>query len=76
MSTLDPMAAAIDWLDAYRAATLSIVHWYAPDASLRCGCNGETTVIGRYWRQRFIKSQPVHLKVYLTSWRSDDEGAA
>jgi hypothetical protein len=25
MSTFDPMAAAIDWLDAYRAAFLSIV---------------------------------------------------
>jgi hypothetical protein len=60
MSTFDPMAAAIDWLDAYRAATLSIVDLYAPVASLRCGCNGEKTVVGRsalteYWRQRFMQ---------------------
>jgi hypothetical protein len=32
----------------------------APDAALECGCNGQTTVIGRsaltqYWRQRFVE---------------------
>jgi hypothetical protein len=58
MSSFDPMAAAVDWFDAYRAATLSIVDLYAPDAVLECGCNGQATVIGRsalieYWRQRF-----------------------
>ncbi|WP_156795502.1 hypothetical protein [Bradyrhizobium icense] len=34
MSTVDPMAVAIDWLDAYRAASLSIVDLYASDAAL------------------------------------------
>ena len=58
MSSFDPMAAVVDWLDAYRAATLSIVDLYAPDAVLECGCNGQATVIGRralteYWRQPF-----------------------
>ena len=28
MSTFDPMAAAVDWLDAYRAASLTIVSMY------------------------------------------------
>ena len=60
MSSFDPMAAAIDWLDAYRAADLSIVDLYSPDAVLECGCNGDTTVTGRvalteYWRQRFAE---------------------
>lgn len=60
MSSFDPMAAAVDWLDAYRANDLSIVDLYAPDASLECGCNGRDTVIGRaalaeYWRLRFIE---------------------
>lgn len=60
MSSFDPMAAAVDWLDAYRANDLSIVDLYAPDASLECGCNGQATVIGRaalteYWRQRFVE---------------------
>ena len=56
MSSFDPMAAAIDWLDAYRAANLDqLVDLYAQDAALECG---STTVIGReaisaYWRNRF-----------------------
>jgi hypothetical protein len=58
MSSFDPMAAAIDWLDAYRAASLSIVDMYAKDAALECGCGGLKTMYGRaaiteYWRQRF-----------------------
>jgi len=51
-------AAAVDWLDVYRAATLSIVDLYAPEAILECDCNGQATVVGHialieYWRQRF-----------------------
>ena len=34
MNSFDPMAAAVDWLDAYRANDLSIVELYAADASL------------------------------------------
>jgi len=61
MSSFDPMAAAIDWLDAYRANDLSIVDFYALDASLECGCSGQATVIGRnalaeYWRLRFVEN--------------------
>ena len=60
MRSFDPMAAAIDWLDANRANELSIVDLYAPSASLACGCNGQATVTGRtalaeYWRQRFAE---------------------
>jgi hypothetical protein len=60
MSSFDPMAAAIDWLDAYRAASLSIVDLYAEDAALECGCGGQKIIFGReaiaeYWRNRFIE---------------------
>ena len=60
MSSFDPMAAAVDWLDAYRANDLSIVDLYAPNASLECSCNGQATVVGRaalteYWRRRFVE---------------------
>ena len=57
MSSFDPMATAIDWLDAYRAADLNqLIDLYADDAALECG--NETVVIGReaisaYWRRRF-----------------------
>jgi hypothetical protein len=62
MSNFDPMAAAIDWLDTYRAASPSIVDFYSDDAALECGCNGQTVLYGRaalteYWRQR-IAAKP------------------
>jgi hypothetical protein len=38
MSSFDPMATAIDWLDFYRAADPSILDLYAPDAALECAC--------------------------------------
>jgi hypothetical protein len=58
MSSFDPMAAAIDWLDAYRAASFSIVDMYAVDGAVECRCSGAKTLYGRaaineYWRQRF-----------------------
>jgi hypothetical protein len=60
MSSFDPMAAAIDWLDAYRAASFSIVDLYADSATLECGCGGTKVIAGRaglveYWRQRFVE---------------------
>jgi hypothetical protein len=66
MASFDPMAAAIDWLDAYRAATLSIVDMYAADASIECGCSGATVLYGRasiaaYWRQRFVEKPAADL---------------
>jgi hypothetical protein len=61
MSSFDPMAVAIDWLDAYRDADLSIVDLYSTDAVLECGCNGETVITGKaalaeYWRNRFAEN--------------------
>jgi hypothetical protein len=58
MSSFDPMAAAIDWLDAYRAASFSIVDMYSINGALECGCDGSKTIYGRvamteYWRHRF-----------------------
>jgi hypothetical protein len=60
MSSFDPMAAAIAWFDAYRAASPSIVDLYAETAALECGCRGQKVICGReaiteYWRQRFIE---------------------
>jgi hypothetical protein len=59
MSSFDPMAAAIDWLDAYRAASIEIVDLYADGATLECCCGGMKVIAGRgaliaYWRQRFV----------------------
>jgi hypothetical protein len=55
----DPMAVAIDWLDAYRAASISIVDLYADDGSLECGCAStalhDRTAITEYWLRRFVE---------------------
>ena len=37
--SFDPMAIAIDWLDAYRAGNIeAILEMYAEDAVVHCGC--------------------------------------
>ncbi|QOZ67172.1 nuclear transport factor 2 family protein [Bradyrhizobium arachidis] len=52
--SFDPMAAAIDWLDAYRAGDLeTLLEMYAEDAAVYCDCY-ELIVTGRenlrgYW---------------------------
>lgn len=57
--SFDPMAAAIDWLDAYRAGDIeAILEMYAEDAVVHCGCcGGVKTITSRealraYWIDR------------------------
>ncbi|MBR0742314.1 nuclear transport factor 2 family protein [Bradyrhizobium japonicum] len=56
--SFDPMAAAIDWLDAYRAGDIdAILRMYADDAVVHCGCGGTKTITGKeglraYWVDR------------------------
>lgn len=56
--TFDPMAVAVDWLDAYRAGDIdAILDMYADDAVTECGCD-RLTVTGKeglraYWQRRF-----------------------
>lgn len=58
-TSFDPMAKAIEWLDAYRARALdALLDLYDGDASIECGCDRRTTVAGlraiaAYWQQRF-----------------------
>ena len=77
MSSFDPMATAIDWLDCYRAADPSILDLYAPDAALECACDGAKTLIGRsaiseYWRLRFSENPAGE----LTSLHMDGDSVA
>ena len=54
----DPMAAAVDWLDAYRAGDIdTILNMYADEAIIHCGCGGMKTIAGKeglraYWVDR------------------------
>jgi hypothetical protein len=56
--SFDPMAFAVDWLDAYRAGDIeAILEMYADDAVLQCGCGGMKTITGAeglraYWVAR------------------------
>jgi ketosteroid isomerase-like protein len=73
---VDAMAAAIDWLDAYRAGDVaSILNMYADDAVIECGCDG-VTVTGKeslraYWERR-LREYPAS---DLDDLRSYAEGA-
>ena len=61
--SFDPMAAAVDWLDAYRSGDLkTILRMYADDAVVECGSGGMKTITGKqglraYWQQR-LKDTP------------------
>lgn len=56
--SFDPMAGAVDWLDAYRAGDIeSILAMYAEDAVIQCGCGSMKTSSGKdgrraYWADR------------------------
>ena len=57
--TFDAMAAAVDWLDAYRARDIeSILKMHADGSVVECHCGGSGTITGReslraYWERRF-----------------------
>jgi ketosteroid isomerase-like protein len=61
--SFDPMAAAVDWLDAYRDGDLeTILAMHADDAVVHCGRGGMKTISGReglraYWVDR-LKNSP------------------
>ena len=68
MTPFDPMAVAVDWLDAYRAARINqIVGMHDPDAVIECACGGRKFIHGQesiaaYWRQRFIETPALELE--------------
>ena len=53
----DAMAAAVDWLDAYRAGDIDLIlSMYADDAVVECGCD-DVIIVGKeglraYWERR------------------------
>lgn len=75
--SFDPMAAAVDWLDAYRDADIdALLSMYADDAVIHCGCGGLKTIAGTnairaYLADRF-KSHPA---LALEDIRPSPDGA-
>jgi hypothetical protein len=68
MQPYDPMAVAVDWLDAYRAARINqIVGMYSPDAVIECACGGRKIVHGQEsivacWRHRVVERSALGLE--------------
>lgn len=74
--SFDPMATAVDWLDAYRAGDIdAILRMYADDAVVHCSCVGTKTITGKeglcaYWAER-LRDYPAS---GLDDIRPTDEG--
>ncbi|UFW46404.1 MULTISPECIES: nuclear transport factor 2 family protein [Bradyrhizobium] len=64
--SFDPMAAAVDWLDAYRAGDIeTLLEMYAEDAVVYCDCD-QLAISGRenlrgYWASRLQKHPATEL---------------
>jgi len=66
VALMDPMASAVGWFAAYRAASMTIVDLHTDGASVECRCNATRTVVGRkaiadYWRRCFCERPARHL---------------
>ena len=76
MSTVDTMAIAVDWLDAYRAKALeSLIALYDESATHSCICDGLKLVAGElalraYWLDRFER----HPAFALVDLRPEADG--
>ncbi|MBR0822337.1 nuclear transport factor 2 family protein [Bradyrhizobium liaoningense] len=76
--SFDPMAAAVDWLDAYRAGEIeTILAMFADDAIVHCACGGMKTISTRqglraYWVDR-LRDYPAS---HLDDLRPSGAGAA
>jgi hypothetical protein len=56
--SFDPMAAVVDWLDAYRSSDLeTTLGLYADNAIIECSCNGMTSVTGRHSLRAYLKQR-------------------
>lgn len=68
MRAVDPMAVAVDWLDAYRAGRINqIVSMYSPNAVIECACGGRKIIHGfegitAHWRHRLLQTPAIGLE--------------
>ena len=67
MTRCDPMAVAIDWLDAYRRGRIDeMVGMHSPDAVIDCACEGRSAIQGKdsiaaYWQRRIGEDPSLEL---------------
>ncbi len=56
--SFDPMAAVVDWLDAYRSGDLDVISaLYADDAMIECSCGGTTPLSGRRAIEAYLEQR-------------------
>jgi ketosteroid isomerase-like protein len=56
--SFDPMAAVVDWLDAYRSSDLeNMLILYADNATIECGCGGATSISGRQGVRAYLEQR-------------------
>jgi len=65
-------AAALNWLDYYKAGSLELLDLYSEDAAITCGCGTRQVLSGRrslrsYWVDRF-EQKPVVDLIDLEDW--------
>ncbi|MGW1423726.1 nuclear transport factor 2 family protein [Bradyrhizobium manausense] len=76
--SFDPLAAAVDWLDAYRAGDVeAILEMCAENAVVHCDCGGAKTLTGKealraHWVDR-LREDPAS---GLDDLRPSHDGAA
>lgn len=60
MADFDPLAVAIDWLDAYSGVAWDqIVAMYSQQAVIECGCGSHTRISGREHIAAYLLHQMV-----------------
>ena len=65
--SFDPMAAAIDWLDAFRSGDLeSMATMFTDESVIECGCCA-ASIVGKdglraFWQSRFGDCRPSELE--------------
>jgi ketosteroid isomerase-like protein len=76
--SFDPMAAVVDWLDAYRSGDLNAIFaLYADDAEIQCGCSGETSVSGSSAIRAYLEQRLRDFRAEeLEDLQPADDGAA
>jgi len=75
MTRCDPMAVAIDWLDAYRTRRVDeIVAMHSADAVIDCACERGGAIQGKegiaaYWQRRIGEDPSLELLDFDTAGR-------
>jgi hypothetical protein len=73
----DPLAVAVDWLDACRSRNLvDLLSLYDENAMHQCACDGGyagSEDLARYWSVRLARAVPHAFGLIDLAWKADGE---